>query len=70
MRGQSGDDEFEHALRNQVAVILGFAELLLIDLTPDDSRTHDVREIQRAGRTALELIDARRAGSGVSEACP
>lgn len=50
-------DEFEHSLRNHVAVIIGFAELLLADTPEDDPRHGDLREIQEAARAALALID-------------
>ena len=42
-----------HRLKNQLAIILGFCELLLSDLPADDQRRHDVRRIQDAGKSAL-----------------
>ena len=45
-----------HQLKNQLSIILGFCELLLNDLAADDKRRLDVLQIQRAGKTALEVI--------------
>jgi hypothetical protein len=42
-----------HRLKNQLAIILGFCELLLADLAADDPRRADVLQIQKAGQTAL-----------------
>lgn len=70
MRDRDADQEFQHALRNQIGVIVGFADLLLADLPGDDPRASDVHEIQRAARAALALIDARQTERGVSEAYP
>ena len=42
-----------HRLKNQLAIILGFCELLLTDMTADDPRRADVKRIQDAGRSAL-----------------
>lgn len=48
--------EVEHALRNHLAIILGYAELLLQDAPADDPRREDVEEIMRAARSALSLV--------------
>jgi len=45
-----------HQLKNQLSIILGFCELLLNDLAADDKRRLDVLQIQRAGKTALEVL--------------
>jgi hypothetical protein len=42
-----------HRLKNQLAIILGFCELLLNDLPQDDPRRADVLRIQDAGKSAL-----------------
>lgn len=52
------ETDLEHALKNYIAVILGYADLLLDDLPPDDPHVQDVREIQRAAAAALALFDA------------
>lgn len=42
-----------HRLKNQLAIILGFCELLLTDLAADDWRRADVIRIHDAAKTAL-----------------
>jgi hypothetical protein len=42
-----------HRLKNQLAIILGFCELLLGDLPEGDLRRLDVIRIQDAGKSAL-----------------
>jgi len=44
-----------HDFNNLLTVILGFCELLLAGLTPDDPRQADVTEIQKAGARAAGL---------------
>ena len=45
-----------HRLKNQLAIILGFCELLLGDLADDDPRRLDVVRIQEAGKSALHEL--------------
>jgi len=45
-----------HRLKNQLAIILGFCELLLSDLSADHKHRADVLQIQTAGRTALNEL--------------
>jgi len=42
-----------HRLKNKLAIILGFCELLLGDMAEDDPRRPDVLQIQDAGKHAL-----------------
>ena len=51
--------DVEHALRNHLAIILGYAELLLQDAAADDPRRADVEEIVKAARSALTLVSAQ-----------
>ena len=44
-----------HDFNNLLTVILGFCELLLADLDPDDPRQADMAEIQKAGARAAGL---------------
>jgi CheY-like chemotaxis protein len=44
-----------HDFNNLLTVILGYCELLLADLSPDDRRRADVVEIQRAGDSGAAL---------------
>ena len=45
-----------HRLKNQLAIILGFCELLLSELSADHKHRADVLQIQTAGRTALNEL--------------
>ncbi len=42
-----------HRLKNKIAIILGFCELLLESIANDDPRRADVMQIQIAARAAL-----------------
>ena len=48
-----------HTLRNQLAIILGYAELLLQDAMENDPRRQDFEEILKAARAALQLVNAK-----------
>ena len=50
------DAETEHTVKNQLAVIVGFCELLLAETTPDDSRYADMQEINRAARELMAIF--------------
>ena len=54
------DDKGRHDLKNQLAIIRGFAELLVAEAAVDDPRRCDLEEIYKAAVVALDLID--RAG--------
>jgi len=45
-----------HRLKNQLAIIMGFCELLLSDLSPDSKHRADVIQIQTAGQSALDQL--------------
>ena len=47
-----------HRLKNQLAIILGFCELLLSDLPEGDPHRLDVIRIQDAGKSALGELPA------------
>ena len=55
--GQRGarvlDSETEHTIKNHLAVIAGFCELLLAEMAPGDPHRTDLEEI---GRSAGALI--------------
>lgn len=42
-----------HRLKNQLAIILGFCELLLEETSADDKRHPDLVQIQLAAKSAL-----------------
>jgi signal transduction histidine kinase len=49
-----------HDFRNQLSIILGTSELLLAQVSQDDSHRTDVEEIERAAQTAVRLLDRLR----------
>jgi signal transduction histidine kinase len=49
----------DHTLRNQLAIILGYAELLLQDAAVDDPRREDFEEIHKAAKAAIQLMSAK-----------
>jgi hypothetical protein len=51
----------EHALRNHLAIILGYTELLLQNAPAADPRREDFAEILKAARAALHLVSAKDA---------
>jgi len=50
----------DHALKNHLAVILGYAELLLQESAPEDPRRSDFEEIWKAALEAVKLVSARQ----------
>jgi hypothetical protein len=51
--GRVLDAETEHTVKNHLAVIVGFCELVLAETPADDSRHADLQEIHHA---ACELL--------------
>ena len=49
-----------HALSNQLAIILGFIELVIADTRDDDPRRNDLLEIQTAAHECARLIAGPR----------
>jgi len=50
------DDKNRHDFKNQLAIIRGFAEILLEEAAVGDPRRRDLEEIHRAAVTALDLL--------------
>ena len=50
------DTDTEHTIKNHLAVIVGFCELLLADTPPEDSRHADVQEINRAAHELMVIF--------------
>jgi len=50
------DDKNRHDFKNQLAIIRGFAEILLDEAAVGDPRRRDLEEIHRAAVTALDLL--------------
>lgn len=60
------EPETEHTVKNHLAVIVGFCELLLNEVPADDPRRADVQEIDRAARALMTIFrrDAPTDASG------
>jgi hypothetical protein len=50
------DDKNRHDFKNQLAIIRGFAEILLDEAVAGDPRRPDLEEIHKAAVTALDLL--------------
>jgi two-component sensor histidine kinase len=50
------DQETEHTVKNHLAVIVGFVELVLADTTPGDPHHEDLQEINRAARELMAIF--------------
>jgi signal transduction histidine kinase len=49
-------DKTVHALKNQLGIVIGFAELLVMEADRDDPRRRDLEEIHKAATAALALV--------------
>jgi signal transduction histidine kinase len=49
-------DKSRHDLRNQLAIIRGFAEMLLEEVPAETPVRRDIEQIHKAAVTALELL--------------
>ena len=54
--GRVLDADTEHTVKNHLAVILGFSELLLAETPPEDSRHEDLKEIHHAARELMVIF--------------
>lgn len=50
------DDDVIHRLKNDMAIIVGFCDLLLAECPTDDPRRADLLEVHRAAQDALALM--------------
>jgi hypothetical protein len=50
------DDRSRHDFKNQLAIIRGFTELLLVKTAADDPCRRDLEEIHKAVLSALDLL--------------
>jgi signal transduction histidine kinase len=50
------DDKARHDFKNQLAIIQGFAEILLAEAAADDPHRRDLEEIHKAALTALSRL--------------
>jgi hypothetical protein len=57
-------DRWRQELKNQLGIVLGFADLLLHELEPNDPLRADIEEINTAAGRAMELIREGSAADG------
>jgi signal transduction histidine kinase len=50
------NEKSRHDFKNQLAIIRGFAEILLAETAAGEPRRRDLEEIHRAAVTALDLL--------------
>ena len=48
--------DVEHTLRNLLAIILAYTDILMQDAAPDDPNREHFIEIQNAAKAALQLV--------------
>lgn len=53
----SSQSRFVHDMKNQLGIVLGFSNLLLDDMAPDDPRRADLDEVRKAGEAALAILN-------------
>jgi hypothetical protein len=51
-------DRIRHDFKGHLSIIIGFADLMLREMPPDDPRRADVEEIRTAAIQALDLLAA------------
>jgi hypothetical protein len=54
--GLGNESPLVHQLKNHLAIVIGFCDLLLGDLPQDDPKRVDIQEMRKAGQAALDLI--------------
>ncbi len=55
--------DFEHSLKNYIAIVLGYADLMLEDMPANDPRLPDLLEIHKAATAAVALLNSYRGSS-------
>jgi hypothetical protein len=48
---------FVHDMKNYLGIVIGYSNLVLDELPPEDPRRTDIDEIRKAGEAALALIE-------------
>ena len=48
---------FVHDMKNYLGIIIGYSNLLLEELPPEDPRRTDVDEIRQAGESPITLLE-------------
>ena len=48
---------FVHDMKNYLGIVIGYSNLLLEELPPEDPRRTDMDEIRKAGEAAIALVN-------------
>jgi hypothetical protein len=56
------DEKQRHDLKNHLAIVLGFLELVLEITPPSDPRHADLLEVRRAAQACLSVLEPRADG--------
>ena len=48
---------FAHDMMNHLGIVVGYSNLLLEELAPEDPRRADIDEIRKAGEAAIALMN-------------
>ena len=51
------DRAFVHDMKNYLGIVIGYSNLLLEELPPEDPRRTDIDEIRKAGEGAIALLE-------------
>jgi hypothetical protein len=51
-----GEPEVLHRFKNHLAVMISFADLLMLEMPADSPHRADLAEIHKAGRAAIALL--------------
>ena len=53
---QPHEPDLFHEFKNHLSIIVGFCDLLLVELPDTDPRRTDILEVHKAGRAAMALV--------------
>jgi len=59
---------FVHDMKNYLGIVIGYSNLLLDELPPEDPRRTDIEEIRNAGEAAAALVERWSAATRGDEA--
>ena len=54
--------ELEHALRNQIAIVIGYCEVLLEEVERGSPLRDDLTEILKAATAAMQMLRSEESG--------
>jgi two-component system, cell cycle sensor histidine kinase and response regulator CckA len=51
------DRKFAHDMKNLMGIVIGYSNLLLEEMPPEDARRTDLEEIRKAGERGIALLN-------------